>query len=102
MDGHAACDDCDNRSPLRYPGAFEACDGIDNDCDEEVDGDVDFDGFDACEDCRPLDPYAWPGAPETCDGVDNDCDGLLDEDDPDFATDADGDGVLSRGCGGDD
>jgi len=29
--------DCDDADPARYGGAFEACDGIDNDCDAEID-----------------------------------------------------------------
>ncbi len=29
--------DCDDSSPLAYPGGTEVCDGLDNDCDGEVD-----------------------------------------------------------------
>ncbi len=32
--------DCDDTSAIRYPGAAEACDGVDNDCDEAVDEDA--------------------------------------------------------------
>lgn len=39
-DGYAALDgDCDDDEPASFPGASEQCDGIDNDCD----GNVDFD-----------------------------------------------------------
>ena len=36
----AACGDagdCDNNEPLRAPGFIEVCDGLDNDCDGELD-----------------------------------------------------------------
>jgi hypothetical protein len=36
-DGASSCVDCDDRNPSRKPGADEACDGVDNDCDGIVD-----------------------------------------------------------------
>ena len=33
-------DDCDDTSPLAFPGAQEVCDGVDNDCDGIVDNDA--------------------------------------------------------------
>ncbi len=101
-------DDCDDTSGADYPGADEYCDGVDNDCDGDVDEagaidtsifyqDADGDGYGdpltttaACTggsgwvadatDCDDRNPGAYPGADELCDGVDTDCDGALDED----------------------
>lgn len=52
-DGFAACDDCDDTDPAVHPGAFEACDGLDTDCDGTVEGeeDLDFDGVPDCALC---------------------------------------------------
>ncbi|MBN2800898.1 MAG: putative metal-binding motif-containing protein, partial [Deltaproteobacteria bacterium] len=86
--------------------AAEVCDGIDNDCDLDVDEDLlsdwyldgDEDGYGrtaavvhACEqplgfapapgDCADNTPSIHPGAVEVCDLVDNDCDGAVDDDD---------------------
>ena len=100
------CDDCDDQSPVVFPGAQETCDGVDEDCDGEVDEagavdaptwvpDRDGDGWGgtgagqrACEpipgsttvagDCDDSDASVYPGAQETCDGVDEDCDGQVD------------------------
>ena len=39
VDGDGSCSDvdCDDSEPLAYPGATEVCDGIDNNCDGQVD-----------------------------------------------------------------
>ncbi len=107
-------EDCDDLDPAVYPGATEACDGTDQDCDDYVDEDVegeelrwyadsDGDGFgspyyteDACsqpsghvansDDCDDLDAEINPDGTESCDGVDNDCDGAADEGSPTGST----------------
>jgi len=79
----------------------ERCDGIDNDCDGDVDEDFDGDGDDAprcdidpcdqdcpegdedrcraacdAQDCRDEDPSIYPAAADACgDGIDQNCDG---------------------------
>ena len=104
-DGFSANQDCDDNDADVNPGAQEVCNGIDDDCDDNVDdddGDVagdnefyrdsDGDGYgsttasSACEapsgyvsnseDCDDRDADTHPGAEEICgDGSDNDCDG---------------------------
>ncbi|MFH1467357.1 MAG: MopE-related protein [Pseudomonadota bacterium] len=103
-DGYAEADgDCDDVDATTYPGAVELCDGIDNDCDDDIDEggstwyrDYDGDGYGdaststtACSmptgyvaddtDCDDTDASVHPGATEVGDGVDNDCDGMIDE-----------------------
>ena len=103
-DGYGTDVDCDDGDAAVNPGAEEVCDGVDNDCDSEIDEDVigtfyldgDGDGFGDMDlsisgcvlpdgyvedgaDCDDSDADTWPGAPERCDGEDNDCDGEIDE-----------------------
>ena len=101
--------DCDDGDAAVYPGADEYCNGVDDDCDGDVDegtpvdvdtwyADVDGDGFGdagtaqvACTqpsgyadnplDCDDGAASVNPGADEYCNGVDDDCDGTVDEDD---------------------
>jgi hypothetical protein len=120
LDGDGFTDDvdCDDLDLQVYPEAMEICDGIDNNCDGNIDEDVqqefyadsDGDGFgnaeitvEACEapsgfvdtgsDCNDSSATSYPAAEELCDGLDNDCDEEIDEDlDLDFYMDSDGDG----------
>jgi hypothetical protein len=114
--------DCDDTSSAVRPGATEACDELDNDCDLGVDegtateifyADEDEDGYGdpenntrACTlpegyttnstDCDDDDPDTHPGAPEVYyDGIDQDCNGGGDND-------QDGDGYAWEGDGGSD
>ncbi|RMH11551.1 MAG: hypothetical protein D6698_16195, partial [Gammaproteobacteria bacterium] len=77
----------------------EVCDGVDNDCDSQIDEgfDSDGDGFfaEGCSgyaelDCDDGDAGVHPGAVEVCgNGVDEDCDGVAQEC---VCSDGDGDG----------
>ena len=74
--------DCDDADPKVHPRAIEQCDGLDNNCDGQVDEprDSDLDGYLNCDgDCDDGDGQVYPGAAELCDGRDNDCDGEVDE-----------------------
>jgi hypothetical protein len=83
--------DCDDTNPEVYPDAPEVCDGIDNNCNEIIDGgcdgctDSDNDSFavegDLCGeiDCNDSNETISPDAEEICDdGIDNNCDKYTD------------------------
>ncbi len=109
-DGFTECEgDCDDADATRYPGADETCNGVDDDCDGDVDEDDaidvltwyldgDGDGYGDpassdidcdqpadhvgnADDCDDGDAAQHPGADEFCNGEDDDCDGEVDEDD---------------------
>ena len=99
--------DCDDAAAEVNPGAIEACNDIDDNCDGDVDeagatgetttyADTDSDGFgdpdsgeDACthdsariddsSDCDDADSAVNPDAIEACNELDDNCDGEVDE-----------------------
>ncbi len=91
--------DCDDTDATVNPDGTETCDGVDNDCDGDVDegllntyyADFDKDGYgdpdapiEACTqpsgyvtdatDCWDASDSVHPGATEFCNGIDDDCD----------------------------
>ncbi len=97
-------DDCDDQDDSVFPGAQEVCNGLDDDCNGEVDEDLetvtlyadnDNDRFgdpnNTIDACGPLNRYVDnfgdcddtnrrinPDADEFCSGIDENCDGLID------------------------
>jgi len=97
-DGYSSETDCNDDDVSVNPGTSESCDGVDNDCNGDVDDipyfiDTDGDGYGnpaggiiACNapegyvsdnsDCDDSNAFVSPVAEEICDdGLDNDCDG---------------------------
>ncbi|MCB9762176.1 MAG: hypothetical protein H6739_20420 [Alphaproteobacteria bacterium] len=120
-DGYPQAQDCDDQDANLNPGEIEVCDGVDNNCNGQVDdaaggifyADADGDGFgdpdvtaQSCEgnegyvadnsDCDDGNAAVNLLADEYCDGIDNDCDGATDEpqavDAATWYADADSDG----------
>jgi hypothetical protein len=122
----SVADDCDDTDPTVHAAQPEFLDGLDNDCDGDVDEDVaavtwyadlDGDGFgnaaggttrseipvegfsvlsSDCDDGRAM---ARPSASELCNGLDDDCDGIAGfVIDVGDLEDDDGDGVVDAAC----
>jgi large repetitive protein len=98
-------DDCNDYNPNVNPDEAEACDGLDNNCNDIIDegfsqilGYYDFDGdgfgnnqfgqVSGCDggyivtnddDCNDYYAVVNPDGTEVCDGMDNDCNGTIDE-----------------------
>jgi RHS repeat-associated protein len=79
--GHPELFDCNDRDARIHPGAVEACDQVDNDCDGMVD--------DNCIGAPTVRQYGYnafnqlkaSGPPATCAAGDSDCDGIPDAQD---------------------
>ncbi|MDY0004106.1 MAG: MopE-related protein, partial [Polyangia bacterium] len=82
--GYGPCQgDCDDTDPNVRPNRPEIPgDGIDNNCDNLVDEDIDGDGWTVANgDCDDDNPAIHPAALEICDdSIDNNCDGVVDTD----------------------
>ncbi len=121
----APADDCDDEDATVHTGATEVCNGVDDDCDGNMDNDAvdahtwyadhDEDGYtdptrwvDACyaplghaapslTDCDDADPSVSPGSDDIPgDGVDQDCDGA-----DAVAADTESDPIADDGAGDD-
>jgi len=88
--------DCNDNNNLTYPGAAEICDGIANDCTDQIDGGCDDDNDDYCDfsmmlvgtpavcpnggnDCNDTNNLTNPGASEIYNQIDDNCNNQIDE-----------------------
>jgi len=103
-DGFTASVDCNDNNPAVHPGATEVCNGIDDNCDTQIDegvkstfyADSDNDTYGnpsvttlACSaptgfvsnntDCNDGNTNIHPGATEVCNGIDDNCNTQTDE-----------------------
>ncbi|HMU69832.1 MAG TPA: MopE-related protein, partial [Chitinophagales bacterium] len=103
-DGYTSDVDCNDADAAINPGATEICNGMDDNCNGDIDegagatwyADADGDTYGdaasttvACDmpegyvadatDCNDADAAVNPGATEVCNGVDDNCDGNIDE-----------------------
>ncbi|MFY2558204.1 MopE-related protein, partial [Corallococcus terminator] len=93
--------DCDDYAATTYPGAPELCNGVDDNCDDDVDEDnpggdkscatgapgVCGSGKTSCTNGTLTCVQTQSASDERCDGLDNDCDGDADEDNPEGVQD---------------
>jgi hypothetical protein len=111
--------DCNDSNASIKPGMAESCDGVDNDCDGQIDEDFTYrtdgsgnsvgetctEGVGACTrkgilkcsgDGLSVLCTAKPGSPaqEVCNEIDDNCDGQIDEN---LSLDLDGDGIYAPG-----
>ena len=89
--------DCDDTNSSIHPNATEVANGLDDDCNGQIDeGDDDGDGYNEAQgDCDDNDPTVSPAAPEVPNGDDDNCNGQIDE--GTIHWDNDGDGYCASG-----
>lgn len=75
--------DCNDNNASIHPGALEVCNGLDDNCNTQVDEgyNQDGDGYTTCAgDCNDNNASVYPGAPEVCNnGMDDNCNGQIDD-----------------------
>lgn len=105
-DGHNLFIDCNDNNPAINSAQTDVCDGVDNNCDGQIDNnvvcpdgqlcfenrcqneneinivDADHDGSNNLEDCNDNNASVKPGLAEICDGSDNNCDTIVDNGNP--------------------